>query len=544
MRDPSVSPAVTVVIVNHNYALFLEDAIDSVLRQTYRDFELVIFDNASSDGSVDIAHRCAAQASDVLVRVIAHNENIGQTRARRACFAASTAQYLLPLDADDKLGVRYLEKTVAALDAHPRAGLAYVDALTFGAENWVHRQEEHSLEEHARKNYFASCTLIRRIAYEAAGGYDPDNWGYFEDWDLWLSIREQGWEAVHVREILLYYRAHRSLSSKHGALHACYTAYVQLRHSSLLRSEENAQSREILRHMPEGWHAKPPVTSPDEIAAQIRAFHPVNRHWHEELARTVQRLGEAGMETNTSFLQNLLGVHYHDYHDTAQSLAAVSPAPAMEIHFFHITDGRDTLHKSHFSVQRQLDQRFRMSILPGMRSWSAAFDSMRMQCETGFFVEMDESTYLLPEAMTIVRAAIAQAPDTVAVLGFHVWDKTLRRAVPAIRAWRKEAALRIRAEAALDVVTCIRQLALAHFHAALLPVILGSRGGYSLGERFFHRVLCRYRSATTMRPRIPSIVRAQFNVFVRDVRETRTPSSASGTLWLLETDDALSWSTE
>jgi glycosyltransferase involved in cell wall biosynthesis len=512
------SPKVTVVIVCHNNAAVLPESIESVLNQSYRNFELVIVDNASADVSAEIAEHFAKDFHGIPVRSIANNENAGPTRARRQGFATSRAKYLLPLDADDKLSHRFLEATVEALEAQPRAGFAYVDALTFGSENWVHLQQDRSIAQHARKNYLAYCALIRRDAYEAVGGYNPDNWGYYEDWDLWLSLREQDWEPVHVRQLLFYYRSHPSLSKRYDALHERYVAFVRLHHPALYREEELARDRGLLESMPDGWHCGPPVQSSREIAEYVRRFHPVNRHWLSELAHLLQRKDSDGRDAGDPELKDLLGDRYGEYLELSNSLQAHETLDAQrhDLAVFHVTDGGAAMIESHYSVQKQRDRRFDLTFIPGSRSFGAAFRAMLDRCSAPFFVSLDEDMILLPCALSLMKAVIALAPAEFGTVGFPLWDR--KRSIPAAgpRIWNAGACRTISAKKLPDEQRELcNALDAAGHREIIFPELIGTRGIIGRNGRLFHRVMILIRNAHLIHTTLPVGLRPYFRTRVR-----------------------------
>ena len=176
-----------------------------MLAQTFTDFELLVVDDGSTDDSVAIARRLAAD--DARVTVIAQ-ENAGQPAIPRN-LAVSRAQgkYIVCLDADDRLDPGMLAACVAALDADPEVALAYPRTVTFGDVEEVLPLLPWSVEQLARCNFLPCCTMFRRAAWEAAGGYNTNVRGY-EDWDLWVGIAATGAIGRPVPAALWHYRKH------------------------------------------------------------------------------------------------------------------------------------------------------------------------------------------------------------------------------------------------------------------------------------------------------------------------------------------------
>jgi hypothetical protein len=115
-------PAVSVLMTSYNRERYIAEAIDSVLAQTFGDFELIVSDDASTDRTVEIANDYAAR--DVRIRVIAHDRNVGDYANRNRTVAYARGRYLKYHDSDDVMYPHCLSVMVPLLEAEPRAGFA------------------------------------------------------------------------------------------------------------------------------------------------------------------------------------------------------------------------------------------------------------------------------------------------------------------------------------------------------------------------------------------------------------------------------------
>ena len=136
-------PKVTVVIPCYNQGQYVDKAVESVLNQTYQDFEIIIVNDGSTDA---FTNNLLKNYHKPKTRVI-HTRNQGLASARNNGIREAKGEYILPLDADDKIGNEYLEEAVMVLDEKPGVGIVYSEAETFGAVNGKWEMPEYSIEE-------------------------------------------------------------------------------------------------------------------------------------------------------------------------------------------------------------------------------------------------------------------------------------------------------------------------------------------------------------------------------------------------------------
>jgi hypothetical protein len=195
-------PRVSVVIPCHNHGSFLPESVGSVLGQTFRDLEILIVDAGSTDETAAVA---AELAADPRVRLVHREAASGRPAVpRNAGIAEAVGEYVLCLDADDRLDSEFLAECVAALDARPDASIAYGAQQNFGLDTTFHPCGPYDFQLLTTQNCFGCCSLFRRSAWVDAGGYDPGV-GY-EDWDFWIACGERGHTGVWVPTARWFYR--------------------------------------------------------------------------------------------------------------------------------------------------------------------------------------------------------------------------------------------------------------------------------------------------------------------------------------------------
>lgn len=198
-NDPR--PLVSVIIASYNYGRFLAEAIESALQQTYQPIEVIVVDDGSTDNTADVAARYP-------VRLI-RQPNAGLAAAGRAGIRASCGEFVMRLDADDRLKPTYVEETVAVLRANASIDFVYTQVQYFGAQEGTYPIEDFDPDTLAERNYVNASAMMRRSAYESAGGYCTALGRLrCEDWDLWLSFVDRGRRGQLLARPLLEYRRH------------------------------------------------------------------------------------------------------------------------------------------------------------------------------------------------------------------------------------------------------------------------------------------------------------------------------------------------
>ncbi|MEO1146208.1 MAG: glycosyltransferase [Cyanobacteria bacterium J06638_22] len=199
---------VSIIINVYNRAAYLGTAIESVLGQTYPGFELLVWDDGSTDCSLEIARYYAERDGRVRVVAAAHK---GIAPARKEAIKATHGNYFGWVDSDDWIAPTTLEETVAVLDAHERAGFVYTDCYITDEQGRVQHLGKGSRVPYSPNRLLVDFMtfqfrLVRRTVYEAVGGIDP-NFERSEDYELCLRLSEAA-DVEHLPRPLYYYRQH------------------------------------------------------------------------------------------------------------------------------------------------------------------------------------------------------------------------------------------------------------------------------------------------------------------------------------------------
>jgi glycosyltransferase involved in cell wall biosynthesis len=204
----------------YNVEPFIEDAIRSVLDQTWRDLELIVIDDGATDGSYRAAKRAAGD--DPRVRLL-RRENGGLSAARNTGLRASTAPVIALLDSDDMWAPAFLERQMAILEADPTVDIVTGNAWDLGgpqdgepARPYPDRRPQPDLTSIlADEESIFVMSVFRRRVYEVIGGFD-ESLRTNEDYDFWLRAAIAGFRIVRNDEPLGYYRRREDSLSASG----------------------------------------------------------------------------------------------------------------------------------------------------------------------------------------------------------------------------------------------------------------------------------------------------------------------------------------
>ena len=194
---------VSIIIPCYNQSQYLSDALKSVQDQTYANWECIIINDGSSDSTYEISQKFIDQDSRI---TYLYQDNQGVSSARNTAIQNSHGHYILPLDADDLISAHYIEEAVSILQEKPDIKIVYCDGRYFGKRNCKISSKSFSIKNILIRNMIFCTALFRRQDYDLAGGYKASMIYGWEDWDLWLSILEQGGTAYKIPKTYFSYR--------------------------------------------------------------------------------------------------------------------------------------------------------------------------------------------------------------------------------------------------------------------------------------------------------------------------------------------------
>lgn len=204
-------PKVSVVIPCYNHGDFLPETLDSLQAQTFTDYEIIVVNDGSTDEATISMLQSIARTN---TRVI-HTVNMGVSAARNRGITEASGEYILPLDADDKIGPSYLELTVNVLEARPEVAIVYCERMLFGEREGIELLPEYDSRALLVDNCIYPAALFRKADWKAVGGYNESMIYGWEDWDFWIALSSLNRQVVKIPEPLFFYRV-RSTSRDHS----------------------------------------------------------------------------------------------------------------------------------------------------------------------------------------------------------------------------------------------------------------------------------------------------------------------------------------
>lgn len=201
---------VSIVVPCFNQQEFIADALESVLRQSYSDWECIIVNDGSTDGSEAVIQQYAKQ--DPRFRPFL-KENGGVAVARNFGFSHARGALFVPLDGDDKLHPDFLRRAVERFEAEADTVLVHTGTQRFGENRKVWRLPVYSYEKLLWQNMIVNTTMYRREAFVSAGGYSREMVHGFEDWEFYVRLLSPESKVQYVDAPLFFYRVKKSSRS-------------------------------------------------------------------------------------------------------------------------------------------------------------------------------------------------------------------------------------------------------------------------------------------------------------------------------------------
>ena len=189
------NPKVSVIMSVYNGEKYLQEAIESILNQTFENFEFIIVNDAATDKTKEILE--CYKEKDSRIRIITNTVNIGLTKSLNKIIKRASGVYLARMDADDIALPQRLEKQVDFLRVHPEVGLLGTSSFEINKKgDIINKKKIPVLDSDIRfaliksNPFFHSSVMMRKAILEKAGGYDK-NIEISQDYELWFRIAKE-----------------------------------------------------------------------------------------------------------------------------------------------------------------------------------------------------------------------------------------------------------------------------------------------------------------------------------------------------------------
>lgn len=246
------SPLVSIIIPCYNLAPYLPEAVESIVWQTFADWECIIVNDGSTDNTSQVAKEIISKYPDKRIYLL-EKENEGPAEARNVGIKHSRGKFILPLDADDLIHPSFLEKTIDVLLNNPNVDIVYTDLKEFGERNNIVRAGDWTPSRLPFQNHLNYCSLYRREVWESVGGYDAkQKKPTYEDWDFWIGCAEKGFNGQRIPEPLFLYRIRKvSRHTQATQRDIVSKAIIILNHPKLYSEDHLIWAKAVIRG--EGW---------------------------------------------------------------------------------------------------------------------------------------------------------------------------------------------------------------------------------------------------------------------------------------------------
>ncbi len=225
-----MSKKISIIMGIYNCADTLSAAIDSILNQTYQNWELILCDDCSQDSTYSLAKQYLEKYPEK-IKLLKNDVNKGLNHTLNRCLAVASGEYIARMDGDDISYPDRLEKEAAVLENNPDIAIVSTD-MEFFDENGVWGRTH--VNPVPTKRLFikgtpfchAAC-LVRKEAYMAVEGYSEEKRLLrVEDYHLWVKMYAKGYKGVNIKEILYQMRDDRSAQKRKKLIYRFNEAYV------------------------------------------------------------------------------------------------------------------------------------------------------------------------------------------------------------------------------------------------------------------------------------------------------------------------------
>jgi glycosyltransferase involved in cell wall biosynthesis len=225
-----VQPVISIIVPCYNQAQYLDECLQSVFEQTFSNWECIIVNDGSQDNTEEIATIWSQKDNRF---VYLKKENGGLSNARNSGIEIAKSEFILPLDADDKIGKEYCQLALDIFKKDSSIKIVYCKAEVFGEQTGYYPISEFSLKKLCQKNIIFCTAFFKKSDWKFVGGFDENLKFGLEDWEFWIAILKNGGTVYRINEILFYYRikSNSMLKNLTDKQQSYSEEYISLKHA-------------------------------------------------------------------------------------------------------------------------------------------------------------------------------------------------------------------------------------------------------------------------------------------------------------------------
>lgn len=209
------NPEVSIIVPCYNQAQFLDECINSVVEQTFSNWECLIINDGSPDNTEEVAKKWVEK--DLRIKYY-RKVNGGISSARNYGINLALATIILPLDSDDRLGKNYIEFALPYLK-NEKVKLVSCKVEMFGEKSGIYPFTPYSYKNLLIRNNFFPCSFFYKSDWQKIGGFDENMKEGLEDWEFWINLLRDGGEVVKIDSVQFYYRVKKQSMITETAKH-------------------------------------------------------------------------------------------------------------------------------------------------------------------------------------------------------------------------------------------------------------------------------------------------------------------------------------
>lgn len=194
---------VSIIVPCYNQAQYLDECLISISNQTYSNWECIIVNDGSQDATETVAMNWTVK--DNRIKYI-QKSNSGLSAARNSGITLAQGEFILPLDADDKISPDYVVRAIQAFENDNTLKVVYCFAEKFGNESGRWELPDFSLYNLSQNNLIFCTAVYHKKDWELVGGYDVKMIYGWEDWEFWIAMLKNGGNVKRIEEVGFYYR--------------------------------------------------------------------------------------------------------------------------------------------------------------------------------------------------------------------------------------------------------------------------------------------------------------------------------------------------